>query len=162
MQNYLLQDEQKKLFKTLMKNARQVKDKHLDMEQNRRFQPLPVHRRDSSSMYYRGKIPGVYNGARERNRIKKKIIIPTHTGFNYAGLIIGPKGSNQKRLEEETGCKILVRGRGSQKEGQAPNRGDFEDLHVLVAGDSEEQVGRAQAAIEKIIFADEKTRNILR
>lgn len=162
MQNYKLQDEQKKLFENLMKNARQVKDEMLDMEQNKKFQPLPVHRRDSSSMYYRGKIPGVYNGGRERNRIKRKITIPTHTGFNYAGLIIGPKGSNQKRLEEKTGCKILVRGRGSQKEGQTPNREDFQDLHVLVAGDNEEQVARAVAEIEKIIFADEKTRNILR
>lgn len=162
MQSYVLQDEQKKLFDTIMKDARQVKNDLLDMEQNRRYQPLPVHRRDSSSMYYRGRIPGVNSSTRERNRIKRKITIPTHTGFNYAGLIIGPKGSNQKRLEEQTGCKILIRGRGSQKEGQGVGRGDFDDLHVLVAGTSEEQVGRAVAEIEKIIFADERTRTILR
>ena len=30
----------------------------------------------------------------DETKIKKKIIIPTDTGFNYAGLIIGPKGSN--------------------------------------------------------------------
>jgi len=28
------------------------------------------------------------------SKIKKKIIVPIETGFNYTGLIIGPKGSN--------------------------------------------------------------------
>ena len=162
MQNYKLQDEQKQIFEDLMKNARQVKEDLKQAEKHGRLQPLPVHRRESSSIYYRGKLPGVNTVTRERNRIKKKIKIPTHNGFNYAGLIIGPKGSNQKRLEEKTGCKILIRGRGSQKEGQAPQSDDFDDLHVQVAGDSEQQVGRAVQEIERIIFADERTRNNLR
>lgn len=85
-----------------------------------------------------------------------------NTGFNYTGLIIGPRGSNQKRLEEETGCKVLVRGRGSQKDGNAPQPDDDEDLHVLIAGDSEVMVSKAVEMIESIIFADEHTRTQLR
>ena len=88
--------------------------------------------------------------------------MPKNTKFNYTGLIIGPRGSNQKRLEEETGCKILVRGRGSQKDGQPPQPDDNEDLHVLIAGDTEAQVARACEMIEAIIFADEPTRNQIR
>lgn len=38
-------------------------------------------------------------------------------GVNFVGLLIGPKGIYQKRLEEQTGCRILIRGKGSHKEG---------------------------------------------
>ena len=31
------------------------------------------------------------------------------------GLLIGPRGSNQKRMEEDSGAKILIRGKGSSK-----------------------------------------------
>jgi rRNA processing protein Krr1/Pno1 len=49
----------------------------------------------------------------DANQIQRKIYIPQHNGVNYIGMIIGPKGLYQKRLEEETGCKILIRGKGS-------------------------------------------------
>lgn len=84
--------------------------------------------------------------------------MPKGDNFNYTGLIIGPKGLNQKRLEDMTGCKILVRGRGSQKEGAIPQPDDDEDQHILIVGDSEMAVARANAEIEKIIFADENIR----
>jgi rRNA processing protein Krr1/Pno1 len=42
-------------------------------------------------------------------------------------MIIGPKGLYQKRLEEETGCKILIRGKGSQKAGAAPQPDDDDE-----------------------------------
>ena len=66
--------------------------------------------------------------------------IPKNPGVNFIGLIIGPGGHYQKRLEEETGCKILVRGKGSQKEGQVPQPDDNEPQHVLVVGDNDMQV----------------------
>ena len=34
------------------------------------------------------------------NKIKRKIFVPKNTTFNYTGLIIGPRGANQKRMEE--------------------------------------------------------------
>lgn len=57
----------------------------------------------------------VLKAVHEANQLKKKIYIPQDTGVNYIGMIIGPKGLYQKRLEEETNCKILIRGKGSQK-----------------------------------------------
>lgn len=144
-----------------MKTSKQVKEEIHDTEGLAKLNPLPVSRVKAGSIYYRGKVPGVTQ-SRNRNLIQKKVPIPIHSGFNYAGLIIGPKGANQKRLEEETGCKILIRGRGSQKEGQTPQLGDFDDPHVLVAGNSDDQVAKAVQQIEKIIFADEKTRNLIR
>ena len=38
--------------------------------------------------------------------------------YNFIGLIIGPRGSTQKRLEKETNTKIAIRGKGSVKDGK--------------------------------------------
>lgn len=59
--------------------------------------------------------PDVAGEEGDDNKIRKKIYIPVNTGVNYIGLLIGPRGLYQKRLEEESGCKILIRGKGSQK-----------------------------------------------
>ena len=32
------------------------------------------------------------------------------------GRILGPRGMTTKQLEQETGCKIMVRGRGSMRD----------------------------------------------
>lgn len=58
----------------------------------------------------------------DTNKIKRKIVLPKDSNFNYTGLLIGPKGNSQKQLEEKTGCKILVRGKGSQNQTN-----DYED-----------------------------------
>ena len=36
--------------------------------------------------------------------------------FNFVGRILGPRGMTTKQLEQETGCKIMVRGRGSMRD----------------------------------------------
>ena len=73
-------------------------------------------------------------------KFQKKVFFPTNTGINYIGLLIGPKGMYQKKLEEQTGCKILIRGkyleravhRGTQKGSQQTSNESEEDQHVLV------------------------------
>lgn len=45
-------------------------------------------------------------------------------------------------MEELSGCKILVRGKGSQKEGQPPQPDDNEDQHVLIVGETEANIGK--------------------
>ena len=44
----------------------------------------------------------------------KKIFIPLkdYPGYNFIGLIIGPRGNTQKRMQSETNTKIAIRGRG--------------------------------------------------
>jgi splicing factor 1 len=75
----------------------------------------------------------------------RKIFIPIKEfpGYNFIGLIIGPRGNTQKRMQSESGCKIAIRGRGSVKEGASRDPkydyGEEEELHVLVTGDT--QVG---------------------
>lgn len=162
-QSNILQNRQKKLFHELMPKNMSIDPNAIQVEEPSSYHPsMLVAKRDSSTYYFKGHVAGVTNVLKDNTKIKKKIKIPTHTGFNYAGLIIGPKGANQKRLEEETGCKILVRGRGSQKEGQPPQEDDNEDLHVLIAGDTERQVQKAVIEINKILMADDQTRNVIR
>lgn len=38
--------------------------------------------------------------------------------FNFVGRILGPRGMTAKQLEHETGCKIMVRGRGSLRDNK--------------------------------------------
>jgi len=33
--------------------------------------------------------------------------------YNFVGRILGPRGLSAKQFEAETGCKLIVRGRGS-------------------------------------------------
>lgn len=57
--------------------------------------------------------PTILNALQDPSKIKKKMYIPKNPGVNYIGLLIGPQGHYQKRLEEESECKILIRGKGS-------------------------------------------------
>jgi len=116
----------------------------------------------------------------DADKIKKKIYLPKDTTINYIGLIIGPKGMYQKKLEEQTGCKILIRGKNSmpkesQKDKEAreaaaalnpglniPPPDADEDQHVLIIGDKQENVDKAEAAVMTVLNADEETRNAIR
>lgn len=41
---------------------------------------------------------------------------PPTPQFNFVGRILGPRGLTAKQLEAETGCKIMVRGKGSMRD----------------------------------------------
>jgi len=56
-------------------------------------------------------------------------------------LIIGPRGNTQKRLEAETGAKIVIRGRGSEKQGKVDRQAKYDDggdddLHIHITADT--------------------------
>ncbi|CAK73519.1 unnamed protein product (macronuclear) [Paramecium tetraurelia] len=101
-----------------------------------------------------GMNPTILKMLNDPTKVRRKIKIPPDLSFNYIGLIIGPKGVSQKKLEEETGAKILVRGRGSQKPEQPPQPDDDEDLHVLVVAETPQQAANACDRIERILLAD--------
>jgi len=97
---------------------------------------------------------------------QKKIWIPVdkYPGYNFIGLILGPRGNTQKRMEKETGCKIVIRGKGSITEGKAarqsgPVPGEDEPLHVLLTADSEEQLDRAGKMITELLVPMEEGKN---
>lgn len=72
----------------------------------------------------------------------RKIMVPVdkYPGYNFFGALIGPRGNAQKRMERESGCKIVIRGKGAIKEGMGRHDGkplgpeDDEPMHVLIEG----------------------------
>ncbi|CAN0231228.1 unnamed protein product, partial [Phaeothamnion confervicola] len=63
---------------------------------------------------------------------QKKIYVPdTPPDINFAGIIIGPRGSALKEMQERTGARIIIRGRGSQK---LCLQASYEPQHVVLEG----------------------------
>ncbi|KAL7107146.1 hypothetical protein ACP275_06G035500 [Erythranthe tilingii] len=85
----------------------------------------------------------------------KKILVPVkeYPTYNFIGLILGPKGSTQKKMEKETGAKILLRGKASGESGPLSD----EELHVLVEAYNQRSLDAAVAMVEKLLIpvADE-------
>lgn len=91
--------------------------------------------------------------------LSEKVYVPVkeYPDFNFVGRILGPRGMTTKQLEQETGCKIMVRGKGSmrdkKKEDQNRGKPNWEhlndDLHVLIT--CEDAENRAQMKINRAI-----------
>jgi len=83
----------------------------------------------------------------------KKVWIPVdkNPGYNYIGLLIGPGGSKQKELVEQSGgnVKISIRGRGSSSSNTVPGQPE-EPLHVLLEG-KQENVNIAEALVGELL-----------
>lgn len=75
-------------------------------------------------------------------QLMEKVYIPKkdHPDYNFVGRILGPRGMTAKQLEQETGCKIMIRGKGSMrdrvKEELSRGKPNYEhlddELHVLI------------------------------
>jgi len=92
-------------------------------------------------------------------RVNDKVMIPQeeHPDINFVGLLIGPRGNTLKNLEKDTGAKIIIRGKGSVKEGKIgrkdgqPLPGEDEPLHAYVTANNPEHVKKAVEKIKEII-----------
>uniref|UniRef100_A0A146LT23 Protein held out wings n=1 Tax=Lygus hesperus TaxID=30085 RepID=A0A146LT23_LYGHE len=88
--------------------------------------------------------------------LTEKVFVPVkdHPDFNFVGRILGPRGMTAKQLELETGCKIMVRGKGSMrdKKKEEASRGKpnwehlNEDLHVLITVEDTENRAKIRLA----------------
>ncbi|CAG9815266.1 unnamed protein product, partial [Phaedon cochleariae] len=91
--------------------------------------------------------------------LTEKVYVPVkeHPDFNFVGRILGPRGMTAKQLEQETGCKIMVRGKGSMrdKKKEDQNRGKpnwehlSDELHVLLTVEDTEN--RAQVKLQRAV-----------
>ena len=94
--------------------------------------------------------------------VVEKIRVPTelNPGFNYMGLLLGPKGSTLKRMEAESGARLKIRGREALRPGQQPNGPeDEEPLHVTIMGGRKE-VDEASRLVNELLFDDKKAMEI--
>ena len=87
---------------------------------------------------------------KKKKLLKKKLYIPMKRfpHYNFFGLIIGPRGRTQKRLERETGARIQLRGRGCHRKN---SRQEEEDPHVLVEAESQRSLDAAASMVEKLL-----------
>ena len=99
------------------------------------------------------------------NKRFSKLPIPVdeYPGYNFFGLIIGPRGSTQKQMQRDTNTKIVIRGKGSARGGTAAadrhNERDDEPLHVYIEGDVQEDVDKATAIIKKLLIPVDEDMN---
>lgn len=92
-------------------------------------------------------------------RVIDKVLIPQeqHPDINFVGLLIGPRGNTLKAMEKETGAKIIIRGKGSVKEGKVgrkdgqPLAGEDEPLHAFITASNPEAVKKAVDKIKDVI-----------
>ncbi|KAK8944541.1 KH domain-containing protein SPIN1 [Platanthera zijinensis] len=94
------------------------------------------------------------------SKFSRKLYIPVkqYPNYNFIGLIIGPRGHTQKRMERESGARILLRGKGSMrlrktKQSKDPKTEPFEDedLHVYIEAEDEKSLERASELVEKLL-----------
>lgn len=91
--------------------------------------------------------------------LSEKVYVPIkeYPDFNFVGRILGPRGMTTKQLEQETGCKIMVRGKGSmrdkKKEDQNRGKPNWEhlndELHVLITVEDSEN--RAKMKLQRAV-----------
>jgi splicing factor 1 len=106
--------------------------------------------------------------AKRKRSVKIPIPVEEHPTYNFIGLIIGPRGKTQKEMENKTGCKIAIRGKGSIKEGArgrlnnqaTPQEGADEPLHVVVTGDDPVQIEIAAEMIRSMLVVIDDEVNV--
>ena len=69
---------------------------------------------------------------------------------SLVGLVIGARGSTQQLLQEKSGCRVVVRGKGSNKTKAIFGEEEDEETHVLITGPSEEAVQIARKLVETL------------
>ncbi|CAG13447.1 unnamed protein product, partial [Tetraodon nigroviridis] len=90
-------------------------------------------------------------------RVSDKVMIPQdeYPEINFVGLLIGPRGNTLKNIEKECCAKIMIRGKGSVKEGKVGRKdgqmlpGEDEPLHALVTANTMENVKKAVEQVSR-------------
>ncbi|XP_022153803.1 branchpoint-bridging protein isoform X2 [Momordica charantia] len=85
--------------------------------------------------------------------------VKEYPGYNFIGLIYGPSGENQKRLEKETGVKMRICGikaETGEKDEIKPTDGHetqnaYEELYVYMSADTFDKIDAAISVIELLI-----------
>eukprot|EP00471_Norrisiella_sphaerica_P008803 CAMPEP_0184496334 /NCGR_PEP_ID=MMETSP0113_2-20130426/33676_1 /TAXON_ID=91329 /ORGANISM="Norrisiella sphaerica, Strain BC52" /LENGTH=492 /DNA_ID=CAMNT_0026882913 /DNA_START=68 /DNA_END=1543 /DNA_ORIENTATION=+ len=102
-----------------------------------------------------------------RKILEKRIFIPydKHPDYNFAGVIIGPRGVAQKRMEEQSGCSISLRGQGTRKRKDGKyTPGDELPQHVLIRAPTPSALQKGVEVVEKALVpqSEEERRRVMR
>ena len=89
--------------------------------------------------------------------IKEKVYIPAKDfpEANFIGQLLGPRGRSLTDMNTKSGATIVIRGKGSVKEGRGPARVETDDhqepLHCLITADIHEKVDKAKALVQAVV-----------
>jgi splicing factor 1 len=99
-----------------------------------------------------------YDHRRLSTKISEKVYLPVtdFPGVSFIGQILGPRGSSLKAMNAQSGANVVIRGRGSVKEGKGRARQsatdyDTEPLHCLITADSQRKLNVAKKLIQDVI-----------
>jgi len=104
------------------------------------------------------KPPGNYSY--KNTQLEDKIDVPQeeYPQFNFMGLILGPRGHSLEKIKQKYSCRVVVKGRGSVKEGMTGLKKDGtkydsldEAMHVCINGPTPEQVKACSDHIRELI-----------
>ncbi|CAL9104517.1 unnamed protein product [Musa textilis] len=106
--------------------------------------------------------PGSSSGLLVKKTLRVDIPVDQYPNYNFVGRLLGPRGNSLKRIEASTGCRVLIRGRGSIKD---PAREELmrgkpgyehlnEPLHVLVEADLPVEIVDARIMQAREILKD--------
>ncbi|KAG5359663.1 Branchpoint-bridging protein [Yarrowia sp. C11] len=91
-------------------------------------------------------------------KTQEVVYIPVneYPDINFIGQLLGARGKTLKKMEQESGAKICIRGRGSVKQGKGRTDIPFQstaedDLHCLIISEDEEKIARAVQLVQQVI-----------
>lgn len=112
---------------------------------------------------------------RKPTKTYEKIYIPVkdYPDINFVGLLLGPRGNTLRQLQENSGARLAIRGKGSVKDGKStstnnddddsntalssssfanPNlNSNADDLHVVITSDSQAKIAKAIKLTNEVI-----------
>ncbi|OTB05413.1 hypothetical protein M426DRAFT_57028 [Hypoxylon sp. CI-4A] len=90
-------------------------------------------------------------GRRKWPEAKIPIGLEEIRGFNLRAQIVGHGGSYVKHIQQETGCRVQIKGRGSGYLEASTNRESDDDMYLHVTGPDPKQVEKAKELCEDLI-----------
>ncbi|KAI1101900.1 hypothetical protein F4804DRAFT_343622 [Jackrogersella minutella] len=90
-------------------------------------------------------------GRRKWPEAKITIGLEEIRGFNLRAQIVGHGGSYVKHVQQETGCRVQIKGRGSGYLEASTNHESEDDMYLHVAGPDPKMVDKARELCEDLI-----------
>ncbi|KAL4377608.1 hypothetical protein GQ457_02G037170 [Hibiscus cannabinus] len=105
---------------------------------------------------------GSSSGLIVKRTIRVDIPVDIYPNYNFVGRLLGPRGNSLKRVEANTECRVLIRGRGSIKDpakeemmrGKPGYEHLNEPLHILVEAELPVEIVDARLMQAKEILED--------
>lgn len=94
---------------------------------------------------------------KKAGKTTEKLYIPVqeHPEINFVGLLLGPRGNTLRQLQEDSGAKLAIRGKGSVKDGKAMDTAGAQNtedkLHVLITADTTAMINKAIKLTNEVI-----------